>query len=213
MPAADTLITVLHSFLPAGVLDSCLKEMQQQEAIIKFAEIPNLTGSSLCAFTDGDKQLLRITFPGSCVETWPIDQLVRFCLLLANPSINQSTIRLLFSFGELRELICLYASLAYLPDPESYFAQAKEGLRSSNTDLFKAIACHNPYPELYFDENTFDNMVLKCIFLEIPLLTIIGLTNRNNTNLINKINYLYLERKKAGRSMHLELLKPLELTL
>ena len=81
-------------------------------------------------------------------------------------------------------------SLPHLQDPAAHLEYAHEALRSNVTDIFAALAFYNKYPYQYFSQELFNQMVLKSLFLSLPLDGIIGLKKRINPGLKNMVaNY------------------------
>ena len=67
--------------------------------------------------------------------------------------------------------------------------------------VFDAIALHNPYPEKYFSELAWNQLVLKTIFNDKPIHFIEGLQNRANEKLAVTLSDFAHERWAAGRSV------------
>jgi len=64
-----------------------------------------------------------------------------------------------------------------------------------------AIACHNPYPFDHFDEDAWNQMVVKCVFNGVPIETIVGLQERRNPEAVQMLRDLVSERHAAGRPL------------
>ena len=69
-------------------------------------------------------------------------------------------------------------ALPLLPEPERFEALAVEACRSNVLTVFEAIACENPYPQRYFVELPWNQMVLKAAFNGVALTRIVGLDER-----------------------------------
>jgi hypothetical protein len=67
--------------------------------------------------------------------------------------------------------------------------------------VFEAIACENPFPALYFSEQSFNQMVLKAVFIEVAVERILGLTARITPELRRMAADYASERRAAGRSV------------
>ena len=102
-------------------------------------------------------------------------------------------------------LVAIYQSLPLLHRPESYSALAINGLRSSMTAVFEAIALRNPYPAQYFDEPAWNQMVLKALFENSQVSLIEGLNRRANPGLSQMLMDYADERKAAHRPVDLAL--------
>lgn len=139
-------------------------------------------------------------------------QTARIILSLSIPQENAERflkiLDTLFSTAEVNELAALYSALPLLPHPELLKARAAEGIRSSMTIVFDAVALSNPYPADYLDEDAWNQMVLKAIFTGRPLDKIYGVDWRANKNLARMLSDYAHERWAAGRSVTPELWRP-----
>ena len=164
--------------------------------------------ASLCP-TQADSQRAESIYPGWDFSHWSVDQTTRTLLLLAFPSNDktqyQQAIVQLFDCADVSERVALYQSLPVLPHVESFYAQGVEGVRSSMTAVFEAIALRNPYPKDYFDQPAWNQMVLKALFEGSPLYLIDGLDNRANADLAAMLVAYAHERWSAKRPVSPEL--------
>lgn len=129
----------------------------------------------------------------------PSEDLKRYLKILDN----------LFSTGEINELVALYSALPMLPHPESLRSRASEGIRTNMTVVFDAIALNNPYPSEFLDDDAFNQMVLKAVFIERPLDMIYGLDKRANQKLARMLTDYAHERWAASRYVTPELWRPI----
>lgn len=111
----------------------------------------------------------------------------------------------LFDTAGLSELIALYKILPLLPEPEKFLSRATEGLRSNMNSVFNAIALNNVYPMKYFDQATWNQMILKVFFIEGNINEVVGLKERANNALAGMLTDFANERKAAKRSVNTEL--------
>lgn len=107
--------------------------------------------------------------------------------------------------AEVAEAVSLYRGLALYPEREALEPQAGEGLRGNMRSVFEAIAHHNPYPRLVFDEHRWTHMVLKAIFVGSRLAPIQGLDQRANPELARILLDFVHERRAAGREVPFEI--------
>jgi hypothetical protein len=138
-------------------------------------------------------------------DTWRTDEAARVALVLATwrgekPPFAASVDRLCAT-GELTEHVACVKGFAIFPSPEGLTSRARKAVRSSIQPLFEAIACQNPYPADYFDEAAYNQMIVKCVFSDIPIETVVGLADRRNKDLVRMLRDLVSERHAAGRTV------------
>lgn len=134
---------------------------------------------------------------------WDLLQTTRTYLLLLFPAHEQEswleTLKKLFETADMHEQQTLYAALPLLPFPEALRKQAAEGIRTNITSVFDAVALHNPYPADYLDEEAWNQMLLKAVFMQRPLYRIYRADERANPQLAKMLVYFARERWAAGR--------------
>jgi hypothetical protein len=107
--------------------------------------------------------------------------------------------------ADLAELVAFYRALALLPVSKDLTRRAAEGLRSGMKPVFEAVAHRNPYPREAFDQDAWNQMVLKALFIGSELSPIQGLDERVNPELsVMLIDYAH-ERWAAQRTISIEL--------
>ena len=145
-----------------------------------------------------------------CLTGWTRDQAARLLLLLARPRDAgfEPALDSLFAAADLAELVCLYQALPWLPFPDRHVARAAEGVRSNMLPVFEAIAVGNPYPERWFDDGSWNQMVLKALFVGCPLHGIEGIDRRGNVSLARMLVDYARERRAAGRPVPPDLWRP-----
>lgn len=111
----------------------------------------------------------------------------------------------LFVTADVGELVTFYRGLPLYPAPERYLHRAAEGARTNMKAVFEAVAHHNPYPAEVFPEPTWNQMVLKALFVGSRLAPIHGLTERQNPTLARMLCDFAHERWAAGRVVSPEL--------
>ncbi len=107
----------------------------------------------------------------------------------------------LYVTGELREQQAVLRALPHLPAPERFLGVAVEAVRHNATSVIGAIACDNAYPAAHFPEAAFNQMVLKSLFVGLPLARIVGLPARTGAELRRMVQGYVSERRAAGRSI------------
>jgi hypothetical protein len=138
-------------------------------------------------------------------ELWSADEAARVLILGAShrgddPAFAARVDRLCTT-AEVTEHIAYLKGFAIFPAPALLYGRAREGVRSAITPIFAAIACHNPYPFDHFDEDAWNQMVVKAVFNGVPIETIVGLRERRNPEVVQMMRDLVSERRAAGRPL------------
>lgn len=106
-----------------------------------------------------------------------------------------------FRGGDETEQAALVRGLALLRDDARLKPIATEAGRSNAVALFRALALDNPYPAAYYNMREFNQLVLKALFLELPLARVQRLSERANRELSRMCEDYVDEREAAGRSV------------
>jgi hypothetical protein len=130
--------------------------------------------------------------------------LARLALVLAAfertpPSEHAATLDELYRTGEQREQQSILRTLIRYPEPARFTTLAVEACRTNSVLVFSAIANDNPFPAHHFPELSFNQLVLKAIFLGVPVARIQGLASRVNGELRRMLQDYASERRAAGR--------------
>jgi hypothetical protein len=135
---------------------------------------------------------------------WSADEAARVLILGASHHDDQefaARVERLCVTAEITEYIAYLKGFAIFPAAKLLHERAREGVRSSITPVFAAIACHNPYPFDYFDEAAWNQMVVKCVFTGTPIESIVGLHERRNPEVVQMLRDLVAERRAASRPL------------
>lgn len=214
-PAAikDFLLSLLTRQLPprgSAWLQQQLENLKsEKEFYLAFSMAPRFTGKQALSLSPAELEQAQRLRPGFQPLGWTADQAARTVLVLSAPHASPETyvnmLNKVFSTADLQELATLYAALPLLPYPEQHVKRAAEGVRSSMTQVFDAIALDNPYPHDYLPEEAWNQMVIKSIFNVRPLYRIYGLDARRNEHLAHMLVDYAHERWAAGRTLTPEL--------
>jgi hypothetical protein len=147
--------------------------------------------------------------PGWNPADWSLDQAARVAFVLAGHSGDATKFRTrleqLFNTADVGELITFYRGLPLYPDAALHVSRAREGTRSAMQPIFEAVAHRNPFPQEQFDENAWNHMVLKALFVGATLAPIQGLDGLANPRLMRMLCDYAHERWAAGRAVTPEL--------
>ena len=140
---------------------------------------------------------------------WSVDQAARIAFVLAGQARDgkafKARLEMLFNTADVWELIAFYRGLPLYLNAADHVARAREGTRSAMQPIFEAVAHRNPYPMEEFDENAWNHMVLKALFIGSKLAPILGLDDRANARLARMLCDYAHERWAAQRSVSPEL--------
>lgn len=133
-----------------------------------------------------------------------LDEVGRVALLLAccerlPAGAHVEMVEEVYRAGEEREKVAVLQALPVLPEPGRFVAIGRDACRSNTMTLFEAIACENPYPSRHFDDEGWNQMIMKAVMNRIPLARVAGLRERHNAELDRMARAYESERRAAGR--------------
>jgi hypothetical protein len=165
-------------------------------------------GKADLALRDEDLARARAARPGWDPTGWSVDQAARILLVLQGGGTGEALA------AEAEDALLhrgrrgddrAPARPAALSRSRLHVMRAREGARSNMRPIFEAVAHRNPYPMEAFDENAWNHMVLKALFVGAPLWPIQGLEARANAELARILRDYAHERWAAGRPVTPEL--------
>lgn len=173
----------------------------QRQLAIAFAQI-----SRHCPRTTLETAAPTDLLPGWNPQQWNHQQAARVWFLTQLPTPTNSAVFVhaldeLFARADLHESIAIYSSLPILTAGSALTARAAEGIRSNIPAVFAAVAFDSPFPAARFDEDAWNQMVLKCFFLAEPSHRIVGFDRRCNPALARMLSQYAHERWAAGRTV------------
>lgn len=181
----------------------------QKALYLAFGLTARKLGKSDLALTEEELADADLARTGWNPRGWTIDQAARILLLLnaASEDAASAVARLdqLFAAGEMHELIALYQGLPLYPFPAAHVLRCAEGIRTNIKSVFCAIAHRNPYPSEQLNEDQWNQLVLKCLFVGVPLAPVVGLDARANAKLAGMLVEFAHERWAAHRPVSPEL--------
>jgi len=170
--------------------------------------VPRKVGKADLDLTEADLQAADQARSGWRPDGWSVDQAARLVIMLSATNDAADFSRRLDQLcitADVRELITFCRGLPLYPEQDRYLARAGEGLRSNIKAVFEGVAHHNPYPFEQLDENAWNQMVLKAIFVGTGLDPIQGLDIRRNAELAHTLVDYAHERWVASRTITPEL--------
>lgn len=177
-----------------------------------FSGAPRYTGKEPLNLTEEEINESERIRSGWYPSHWNIDQAARSLMISALSERSKDEffdkLEKLFTSSDVEEAVALYQSLPVLPYPDDLQKRAAEGIRSNMTSVFNAVALRNPYPADYLDEDAWNQIVLKSLFVGSPLYLIQGIDRRSNEILAHMLVEYAHERWSAGREVSPELWRP-----
>lgn len=141
--------------------------------------------------------------PGLNLRDWNLLELLRVGLITARKDLTEASFaedfEAQFVYADEGETCALYRSLALLPAGERFVWRAGEGCRTNMVNVFSAIALDTPYPAEHFGDTAWKQLVMKSLFLELPLWRVLGLEQRRSADLTRMVLDFAEERESAGR--------------
>lgn len=172
---------------------------------VAIAQAPRKLGRAPLSLTAAEREAhgLPALLEG---PSWSLADLGRAALVLAavERTAGPGQVELvgeLVRRGELAEQASLLRAFSLLPEPSRFVDVAIDMCRTNAADVFAAIALENPYPADTFPEHNFNQMVLKALFIGLPIDRILGLERRANPELGRMVAAYASERQAAGRSV------------
>jgi hypothetical protein len=216
-PAA--LVELMRSWLnsrldPAALawIDDRVKAIasgDKKALYLSFGLVPRKVGKDSLKLTERECNAAIAARHEWNPDRWSIDQLVRTMLVLSFPSNDIDgyikTLDQMYSTGEVGELIALYQALPLYPNQPAHILRAAEGIRTNIKAVFCAVAHHNPFPSEQFSDDQWNQMILKCLFVEVSLRPVIGVDERANPRLMTMLVDFAHERRAAHRTIPAEL--------
>jgi len=167
-----------------------------------FALAPRRLGNAGLRLDEADLAQAERVRPGLDPRDWSLDEAARIAILLAaagEGTALPARVRRLARTADLRETAALMRGLPLYPGADDLVDLARTGVRSGIAPVFDAIALRNPFPAERFDEGSWNQMILKALFMERPLRPVHGLERRANPALTAMLVDYAHERWSAGR--------------
>lgn len=184
------------------------EEPSERSLQIALGMAPRRLGKDDLALSQDDLAAAAAARPGWDPRGWSVDEAARILILVeagGRGAAFAKRFTALCQTADAGEAIALYRGLPLYPDPELLEAQAAEGVRSNMRSTFEAVAHHNPFPRERFDENRWNQMVVKALFIGSTMQPVQGLDERANPALAKILCDYAHERWAAGRPVAPEL--------
>jgi hypothetical protein len=189
--------------------DSFRQEWNQRTFYFAFSSVPRFMGKGSVDYPPDTLSRAHQLRRGFSPSGWDMTQLTRTYILLHLPHDDAQnyllTLNRMCETADMYEQQAIYAAMPLLPHPEELTGRAAEGVRTNMTNVFDAIALHNPYPADYMEKEAWNQLVLKAVFMGRPLYKIDGADKRNNPELARMLVDFAHERWAAHRKVSPEI--------
>ena len=136
------------------------------------------------------------------VHAWTVDDAARTLLLIALGDGVEAELRDLYRFGDAAERRGLLRALPHLPVGDRVLDIVDDAIRTNDTRLVAAAL--GPYATEHLDDAAYDQAVLKCVFIGVPIAPLDGLPARATAETARMLAAFVHERVAAGRDIPAE---------
>ena len=133
------------------------------------------------------------------VHAWTIDDAARTLLLLAAGEHAEGELAELYRYGDAAERRGVLQALPYLNIEDRGLALVDDAIRTNDTRLIAAAL--GPYATKYLSDEQYDQAVLKCVFVGVPITGLDGIPSRVTPDGARMLGAFVHERVAAGRDL------------
>ena len=136
------------------------------------------------------------------VWAWSVDDAARVLLLASMGDSAEAELAELYRFGDAAERRGLLRALPFLPIGDRGLALTDDAIRTNDTRLIAAAL--GPYATAYLSDAQYDQAVLKCVFVGVPITPLDGIPERVTPDGARMLAAFVHERVAAGRDVPAE---------
>ena len=133
------------------------------------------------------------------VWAWTVEDAARVLLLVAAGERAEAELAELYRFGDAAERRGVLQALAYLNIEDRGLALVDDAIRTNDTRLIAAAL--GPYATKYLSDEQYDQAVLKCVFVGVPITGLDGIPSRVTPDGARMLGAFVHERVAAGRDL------------
>lgn len=133
------------------------------------------------------------------VHAWSIDDAARVLLLTALGAAAEDELADLYCFGDAAERRGVLRALPYLPLADRGLPLVEDAIRTNDTRLIAAAL--GPYASEHLPDDAYDQALVKCVFVGVPILALDGVPTRVTREGARMLAAFVLERVAAGRDV------------
>jgi hypothetical protein len=136
------------------------------------------------------------------VHVWHVDDAARVLLLVAMGEKAEAELAELYRFGDAAERRGILRALPFLPIGDRGLGLTDDAIRTNDTRLIAAAL--GPYATEHLPDASYDQAVLKCVFVGVPITGIDGVPARVTPDGARMLAAFVHERVAAGRDVPAE---------
>jgi hypothetical protein len=133
------------------------------------------------------------------VHAWTIDDAARTLLLISAGDAAEAELAELYRYGDAAERRGVLRALPYLNIGDRGLALVDDAIRTNDTRLIAAAL--GPYATRYLPDAAYDQAVLKCVFVGVPITGLDGIPERVTPDGARMLGAFVHERVAAGRDV------------
>ena len=133
------------------------------------------------------------------VHAWTIDDAARTLLLLAAGSAAEGELAELYRYGDAAERRGVLRALPFLDLGDRGLSLVDDAIRTN--DLRLIAAALGPYATEHLPDASYDQAVLKCVFVGVPITGLDGIPSRVTPDGARMLGAFVHERVAAGRDV------------
>ncbi len=136
------------------------------------------------------------------VHAWTIDDAARTLLLIAAGAGAEAELAELYRYGDAAERRGVLRALPYLELGDRGLSLVDDAIRTNDTRLIAAAL--GPYATEHLPDSGYDQAVLKCVFVGVPITPLDGIPRRVTPDGARMLGAFVHERVAAGRDVPAE---------
>jgi hypothetical protein len=136
------------------------------------------------------------------VHAWTVDDAARTLLLLAAGEAAEGELAELYRYGDAAERRAILRALPYLDIGDRGLYLVDDAIRTNDTRLIAAAL--GPYATEHLSDAAYDQAMLKCVFVGVPITPLDGIPARVTPDGARMLAALVHERVAAGRDVPAE---------
>jgi hypothetical protein len=183
-----------------SALTQTLKSSRFEALAAAFTRCFRWTGKTLLSPDAGERILLQELDADIHWDFWRSDDLARYLIVDRGLVVDPEFCDRISDFFDLQETVAMARILPLLENAENFCDLAREMCRSNSVEVFSAMVCGNPYPHRYFDPATYNQMILKALFLDVALEDIVHWQKHVTSETLRMVQDYACELKAAGRA-------------